>query len=70
MLLSTAIPIVIAAIVIVIISRGRSSNPIRPSTNVAARRLGIIPIIESKKDRNNIRNIKVMPNITKPNDNI
>ena len=70
MLLSTAIPIVIAAIVIVIISRGRFISPINPSTNVAASKLGIIPITDSKTDLNNIKNIIVIPIITNPSDKI
>ena len=44
MLLSTAIPIVIAAIVIVIISKGISSNPIIPRIRKAAIKFGTTPI--------------------------
>ena len=44
MLLSTAIPIVIAAIVIVIISNGIFTKPITPKTKKAAIKFGIIPI--------------------------
>ena len=46
MLLSTAIPIVIAAIVIVIISSGISSKPIIPKIKNAAIKLGMTPINE------------------------
>ena len=46
MLLSTAIPIVIAAIVIVIISRGIPSKPIIPNIKNAAIKLGTTPINE------------------------
>ena len=46
MLLSTAIPIVIAAIVIVIISKGISSKPIIPRIKKAAKKFGTIPIKE------------------------
>ena len=46
MLLSTAIPIVIAAIVIVIISKGISSKPIIPKIKKAAIKLGTMPIKE------------------------
>ena len=44
MLLSTAIPIVIAAIVIVIISNGISSKPIIPRIKNAAIKFGATPI--------------------------
>ena len=46
MLLSTAIPIVMAAIVIVIISKGIPANPIIPRIKKAAIKLGITPISE------------------------
>ena len=49
MLLSTAIPIVIAAIVIVIISRGISASPIIPSMKNAAIKLGTTPIKDKFK---------------------
>lgn len=68
MLLSTAIPTVIAAMVIVIISRGRLMIPIRPSTSNADNRFGIIPIIISLKDLNSTRNITAITNITNPRD--
>ena len=58
MLLSTAMPIVIAAIVIVIISNGILSKPINPNIIAAANKLGIIPIIASFTERNKIINIK------------
>ena len=44
MLLSTAIPIVIAAIVIVIMSRGIPNNPIIPKIKKAAMKFGTTPI--------------------------
>ena len=67
MLLSTAIPIVIAAIVIVIISRGISKNPIIPKIKKAAIKLGAIPIKEIVVFRKRIKNIKNIPIITIPN---
>ena len=66
MLLSTAIPIVIAAIVIVIISRGIPANPIIPSMKKAAIKLGTTPIKESLTFLNNIKNIIKIPHITRP----
>ena len=67
-MLSTEIPIVMAAIVIVIISNGIPSNPINPNIKVEAIIFGIIPIILSLKDLNNIINIiKIDINII-PND--
>ena len=54
MLLSTAIPIVIAAIVIVIISKGISSKPIIPKIKNAAIKLGTTPINDNVKFLNNI----------------
>ena len=56
MLLSTAMPTVIAAMVIVIISRGRLISP-SGQVQVADNRFGIIPIIISLKDLNSTRNI-------------
>ena len=56
MLLSTAIPIVIAAIVIVIISNGKLIKPIKPNTKVAASKFGIIPINDNKADLNKMPN--------------
>ena len=50
MLLSTAIPIVIAAIVIVIISKGIPSRPIIPKIKNAAIKLGMTPISASFKN--------------------
>ena len=70
MLLSTAMPIAMAAIVIVIISSGRLINPIKPNTKVAANRLGIMPIMDSITDLNKTINIRKIPAITKPRDNI
>ena len=45
MVLSTAIPTLIAATVIVIISNGMDINPILPRTTPAANKLGAMPII-------------------------
>ena len=70
MLLSTAIPMAMAAIVIVIISNGRLIKPIKPRTKVAAKRLGTIPISDKPIDLNKTKNINVMPIITNPSDNI
>ena len=67
-MLSTAIPIDIAAIVIVIISSGILSNPIIPRIKVDAKIFGIIPIMLNFKDLNNITNIIKIAKITKPND--
>ena len=66
MLLSTAIPIVIAAIVIVIISRGISKRPIIPRIKKAAIKFGTTPINDNVKFLNNIRNIVNIPIITNP----
>ncbi len=68
MLLSTAIPTVIAAIVIVIISNGSFIIPIIPKTNNADNRLGTIPITISLKDLKSSRNIRAIISITKPKD--
>ena len=65
MLLSTAIPIVIDAIVIVIISSGNFNKPIIPKIDIAAMKFGIIPISDKVKDLNKIINIIAIPNITK-----
>ena len=70
MLLSTAIPIAMAAIVIVIISKGRFINPIKPKTKVAASKFGIIPMTDNIIDLNKTKNIKKIPDMTKPRDNI
>ena len=68
MVLSTAIPIDIAAIVIVIISSGIFNNPIIPKINVDANIFGIIPTILNFIDLNKTINIKKIANITKPRD--
>ena len=68
MLLSTAMPIAMAAIVIVIISRGSFIRPIRPKTKLAANKFGIIPINDKDMDLNNIKNIINIKITTKPND--
>ena len=67
MLLSTAIPIVIAAMVIVIISKGIPNKPIIPKMKKAAIKLGTTPIIDSLIFLNNTTNIAKIPTITKPN---
>jgi len=67
MLLSTAIPIVIAAIVIVIISSGMPNIPIIPNIKKAAIKFGTTPIKEIITFLNNIKNIRKIPNITIPN---
>ena len=67
MLLSTAIPIVIAAIVIVIISKGIPIKPIMPSIKKAAMKFGTIPIKDKAIFLNSIKNIAKIPNITIPN---
>ena len=61
---------VIAAIVIVIISRGIPANPIIPSIKKAAIKLGTTPIKDSLIFLNNIKNIINIPTITKPKVNI
>ena len=66
MLLSTAIPIVIAAIVIVIMSRGIPASPIIPNMKKAAIKLGTTPINASLTFLNNIMNIINIPHITRP----
>ena len=70
MLLSTAIPIVIAAIVIVIISKGMPSNPIIPNIKKAAIKFGTTPIKDNLRFLNSIKNITKIPIITKPKVNI
>ena len=70
MLLSTAIPIVIAAIVIVIISKGIFNNPIIPKIKNAAIKFGTTPIRAKVIFLNKIKNIKVIPAITIPRVNI
>ena len=67
MLLSTAIPIVIAAIVIVIISKGIPKKPIIPRIKKAAIKFGTTPIKDKEIFLNNIKNIQKIPNITIPN---
>ena len=67
MLLSTAIPIVIAAMVIVIISNGIPIKPIIPRIKKAAIKFGTIPIKEIAVFLNKIKNMKKIPTITIPN---
>ena len=57
-MLSTAIPIVIAAIVIVIMSNGMPKIPIMPKIEQDAIIFGIIAIILNLIDLNKIKNIK------------
>ena len=66
MLLSTAIPIVIAAIVIVIMSKGIFTIPIIPSMKKAAIKFGTTPIKDNLMFLNKIKNITNIPIITKP----
>ena len=66
MLLSTAMPMVIAAIVIVIISRGIPREPIIPRIKKAAIKFGTTPIQEITRFLNKTKNIKKIPNITIP----
>ena len=66
MLLSTAIPIVIAAIVIVIMSKGIPTKPIIPRIKKAAIKFGITPISEILIFLKRIKNITKIPIMTKP----
>ena len=66
MLLSTAIPIVIAAMVIVIISNGIPSSPIIPRIKKAAIKFGTTPIRDNLIFLKSIKNIINIPAITKP----
>ena len=61
------IPIVIAAIVIVIISKGMPDKPIIPKIKNAAKKLGTTPIKDIATFLNKTINIKKIPNITIPN---
>ena len=70
MLLSTAMPIVMAAIVIVIISKGISNKPMIPRIRKAAIKFGTTPIKDKVIFLNKIKNINVMPAITTPRVNI
>ena len=70
MLLSTAIPIVMAAMVIVIISRGIPSKPMIPRIRKAAIKFGTTPIKDKVIFLNKTKNIKVIPAITIPKVNI
>jgi len=67
MLLSTAIPIVIAAIVIVIISKGIFNSSIIQSIKKAAIKFGTTPISDNLIFLKRIKNIEKIPIITKPN---
>ena len=66
MVLSTPIPTEIAAIVIVMMSRGIFNQPMTPRTKAAAMALGIIQITAIFIDLNNTRNISMMTNMTTP----
>ena len=70
MVSSTAIPILIAAIVIVIKSSGIPANPIIPSTATAEITLGIIAIRAIFIERNNKVNITTNASTTNPMVNI
>ena len=61
-MLSTAIPTLIDATVIVIISNGILNNPSNPKTEIATNKLGIRPINANLIERN--KNINIKP-ITK-----
>ena len=65
-----ATPTVIAAIVIVIISRGISSKPIIPKIKKAAIKFGTTPIKDKTTFLKRIRNIKVIHAMTIPRVNI
>ena len=67
MLLSTAIPMVIAAIVIVIMSKGIPSSPIIPKIKKAAIKFGTTPINDNLMFLNKTKNITKIPAITNPN---
>ena len=62
----TAIPIVIAAIVIVIMSKGIPIKPIIPRMKKAAIKFGTTPIKDKAIFLNKIKNIPNIPNITIP----
>ena len=66
MQLSTAIPTVIAAMVMVIISKGILSQPMNPSIIDAAKMFGISPMIATVTDWNKNIIVNKMPIITKP----
>ena len=70
MLLATAIPIVIAAIGIVIMSKGILKIPRTPQIKKAAIKLGITPIKANFKFLNKTINMINIPAITKPSVNI
>ena len=57
----------IAAIVIVIISKGIPSSPINPNIKKAAIKFGTTPIRDSFIFLKRIKNIENIPIITKPN---
>ena len=61
MLLSIAIPTVIDAIVIVIMSKGISNNPKLPKINKAAVKLGMAATIDQDNDLNNINSKMKIP---------
>ena len=59
-------PTEIAAIVIVIISKGMSNQPIIPRTKAAAIALGMIQIMAIGKDLKRVKNINMIASITTP----
>ena len=59
-------PMVIAAMVIVIMSIGIFDHPITPKTTIAPNRFGRMPIIDSATERKSTKNINAIPNITTP----
>ena len=66
MVLSTAIPKVIAAMVIVIMSIGMPNQPMRLNTVAAAKRFGLMPINARDKQLNKIINMNIMAKQTTP----
>ena len=56
----------IAAIVMVIMSKGNSAHHIIPNTTTAPSKFGRMPIIAKVIDRNNTKNMIAIPNITTP----
>ena len=67
MVLSTAIPILIAAMVIVIISNGIFNIPINPKTDPIDSIFGTRAMNEIFNDLNNIKNIQNNTKTTRPN---
>ena len=66
MVLSTPIPTEMAAIVIVIISKGIFNHPMIPKTSAAAIAFGMIQIMAIDNDLKSVKNINIIANITTP----